>query len=39
MSKTASKEVNLSGLYTELNKHGQMGEYEKALKVSNKSNT
>lgn len=37
MSKAPNKEANIKGLYTELNKFGQNGEYEKALKIANKS--
>lgn len=38
MSKpTTNKEAALRQLYGELNKFGQHGEYEKALKVANKS--
>lgn len=37
MSKAANKESNIKGLYAELNKFGQNGEYEKALKIANKS--
>lgn len=33
----ASKESNLPALYTELNKLGQNGEYERALKTANRS--
>lgn len=36
MSKT-NKEVNVRALYSELNKFGQNSEYEKALKIANKS--
>lgn len=32
-----SKEINLTSLYVDLNKFGQNGEYERALKVANKS--
>ncbi|KZC12385.1 PREDICTED: signal recognition particle subunit SRP72 [Dufourea novaeangliae] len=32
----ATKEINLPALYGELNKLGQNGEYEKALKIANK---
>lgn len=34
---SATKEANLSALYAELNKFGQNGEYERALKAANKS--
>jgi hypothetical protein len=34
---TTSKESNLSALYVELNRFGQNGEYERALKTANKS--
>lgn len=37
MSKGANKEANIKSLYGELNKFGQNGEYEKALKIANKS--
>lgn len=37
MSKTPTKEVNIRTLYAELNKFGQAEEYEKAIKVANKS--
>lgn len=37
MSKPANKEAALRQLYGELNKFGQNGEYEKALKAANKS--
>lgn len=37
MSKTPTKEVNIRNLYAELNKFGQSEEYEKAIKVANKS--
>jgi hypothetical protein len=33
-----TKESNLSALYVELNRFGQNGEYERALKTANKSN-
>jgi hypothetical protein len=33
----APKEINLSALYVELNRFGQNGEYERALKTANKS--
>ncbi|KAJ1525695.1 hypothetical protein ONE63_008906 [Megalurothrips usitatus] len=33
---SSPKELNLSGLYAELNKFGQNGEYERALKTANK---
>lgn len=33
----AHKEQTLRGLYTELNKLGQNGEYEKAIKTANRS--
>ncbi|XP_002733922.1 signal recognition particle subunit SRP72-like [Saccoglossus kowalevskii] len=32
----AQVEVNLSALFTELNKHGQNGDYDRAIKVTNK---
>lgn len=32
-----SKENNISALYAELNKLGQNGEYERALKTANRS--
>jgi hypothetical protein len=32
-----TKESNLSNLYVELNRFGQNGEYERALKTANKS--
>jgi hypothetical protein len=32
-----TRESNLSGLYVELNRFGQNGEYERALKTANKS--
>jgi len=32
-----TKESNLSNLYIELNRFGQNGEYERALKTANKS--
>lgn len=34
---SSAKETNLSALYAELNKFGQNGEYERALKTANKS--
>jgi len=37
LNNMASKESNLSALYTELNKLGQNGEYERALKTANRS--
>lgn len=37
MSSKPTKEANLRSLYGELNKFGQNGEYEKALKIANKS--
>lgn len=37
-NKELAKEANLRSLYTELNKFGQNGEYEKALKTVNRSN-
>lgn len=33
----ASKDSNLSSLYAELNKQGQNGEYDRALKTANRS--
>jgi hypothetical protein len=33
----ATKESNMSTLYVELNRFGQNGEYERALKTANKS--
>lgn len=33
----ATRETNLPALYVELNKLGQNGEYERALKAANKS--
>lgn len=32
-----TRESNLSALYVELNRFGQNGEYERALKTANKS--
>lgn len=37
MSREANKEAQIRQLYTELNKHGQAGEFEKAIKSANKS--
>jgi hypothetical protein len=34
---TTTRESNLSALYVELNRFGQNGEYERALKTANKS--
>lgn len=34
----AHKEQTLKALFTELNKFGQNGEYEKAIKTANRSN-
>lgn len=36
-SREAQKELNIRQYYTELNKFGQAGEYEKAVKSANKS--
>lgn len=36
-SKASTKEATIRSLYGELNKFGQNGEYEKALKIANKS--
>ena len=36
-SREAQKELNIRQYYTELNKFGQAGEYEKAVKAANKS--
>lgn len=36
-SREAQKEQNIRQYYTELNKFGQAGEYEKAVKAANKS--
>ena len=35
--KMAQQQNNLMNLFAELNKYGQQGEYERALKTSNKS--
>lgn len=37
MSRDANKEQSLKALYAELNKLGQNGEYEKAIKTANRS--
>lgn len=37
MAKPNSKEVNIRTYYTEVNKFGQNGEYDKAIKSLNKS--
>lgn len=37
MAKDGNKEVNVRAIYSELNKLGQNGEYEKALKTANRS--
>lgn len=37
MSKNENREATIRQLYTELNKQGSNGEYEKALKSANKS--
>jgi hypothetical protein len=36
-SREAQKEQNIRQYYTEVNKFGQAGEYEKAIKSANKS--
>jgi hypothetical protein len=33
----AGKQVNISGLYADLNRYGGNGDYERALKTCNKS--
>lgn len=38
MAKPNSKETNIRSYYTEVNKFGQNGEYDKAIKSLNKSN-
>lgn len=37
MSKDGNKDTNVRAIYTELNKFGQSGQYEKALKSANRS--
>lgn len=37
MSRDVNKEQAIRALYTELNKFGQNGEFEKAIKSANKS--
>lgn len=38
MAKPNTKEANIRTYYTEVNKFGQNGEYDKAIKSLNKSN-
>lgn len=37
MSKDVNKDQNIRAMFTELNKFGQSGQYEKALKSANRS--
>lgn len=39
MNEKSSKEKTIAMQYAELNKFGQNGEFERALKAANKSNT